>query len=146
MLRMFNDCVAVFFGYVAISYFIQNRWRFGCLFYSIAVSVKMNMLLQAPGLLLVLLLGCGIAETIVCLVICASVQILFAVPFLTTFPIEYLSRAFDLGRVFMHKWTVNFKFLPEDVFVSKQLSILLLVLTAVTFVVFAAKWITEVSE
>ena len=65
-------------------------------------------------------------------------------PFLSTFPYEYVKRSFDLGRVFMFKWTVNFKFLPENVFVSKELSILLLLGTALAFIVFAKKWITEV--
>ena len=41
--------------------------------------------------------------------ICASVQLVLALPFLTTYPVEYLKGAFDLGRVFMFKWTVNFK-------------------------------------
>jgi alpha-1,3-mannosyltransferase len=47
--------------------------------------------------------------------------------------------------VFTYKWTVNFKFLPEEVFVSKPLSLLLLGLTVLGIVAFAAKWIQEVS-
>ena len=53
-------------------------------------------------------------------------QLLLGLPFLTTFPFEYLKSSFDLGRVFTFKWTVNFKFLSEEVFVSKLLSIALL--------------------
>ena len=34
---------------------------------------------------------------------------MLALPFLTTYPVEYLKGAFDLGRVFMFKWTVNYK-------------------------------------
>ena len=29
-------------------------------------------------------------------------------------------KAFELSRVFLHVWTVNLKFLPEEVFQSKQ--------------------------
>lgn len=94
-----------------------------------AVSVKMNMLLYAPGVLLVLLIATGLKETFICLSICAAVQLVLGYPFLSTFPVEYLSRSFDVKRVFMYKWTVNLKFLPEDIFVGKQLSVLLLVLT-----------------
>lgn len=89
----------------------------------------MNMLLHAPGVLLVLLLGAGLQETILCLSICAALQLILGLPFLLTFPLEYIKNSFDLGRVFMFQWTVNFKFLAEDVFVSKTLSILLLALT-----------------
>jgi alpha-1,3-mannosyltransferase len=39
-------------------------------------------------------------------------------PFLSTHPASYLGRAFELGRVFFHTWTVNWKFLPVDVFES----------------------------
>jgi alpha-1,3-mannosyltransferase len=91
----------------------------------------MNMLLYAPGVLLVLLMGTGWVETIVCLSICAGVQLLLGLPFLSTYPTEYLSRSFDLGRVFMFKWTVNLKFLPEDIFVGKPLSLVLLALTII---------------
>ena len=146
MLRMFNDCIAVFCGYLAILLFTKNNWRVGCLIYSIGVSIKMNMLLYAPGVLLVLLMGTGFIETILCLSICAIVQIVLGLPFLSTYPVQYVQKAFELSRVFTYKWTVNFKFLPEEVFTSKPLSILLLTLTAVCFILFAVKWVTEVSH
>lgn len=129
VLRMFNDCIAVLIGYAALLLFMSRRYRSGSVVYSLAVSVKMNILLSAPGLLLVLLLGTGLYETIICLSICATVQLVLGYPFLSTYPVSYLSRSFDLGRVFMYKWTVNFKFLPEEVFISKPLSIFLLLLT-----------------
>lgn len=43
----------------------------------------------------------------------------------------------------MYKWTVNFKFLPEEVFLSKKLSIVLLLMTVFTLVLFSYKWISE---
>jgi alpha-1,3-mannosyltransferase len=89
----------------------------------------MNMLLYSPGILLCLLLSTGIYETFICLTICAAWQLILGYPFLSTYPMEYLKNSFDIGRVFMFKWTVNFKFLPEDIFVSKPLSVGLLLLT-----------------
>lgn len=56
----------------------------------------------------------------------------------------YVARSFELGRVFKFEWTVNFKFLGEDAFVSPVLSVILLALTAVTLVLFAAKWLRSV--
>lgn len=129
MLRMFNDCIAVLCGYLAILLFTKKHWRVGCLVYSFGVSIKMNMLLYAPGVLLVLLMGTGILETIVCLSICAGLQLALGWPFLSTYPIQYLAKSFELNRVFTYKWTVNFKFLPEHVFTGKPLSIILLALT-----------------
>ena len=53
---------------------------------------------------------------------------------------RYFKGAFDLGRVFMFKWTVNFKFLPEDVFVSKGLALALLGCTVFGMLAFVYKW------
>lgn len=94
------------------------------------VSVKMNILLQAPGLLILLLMALGLKETLLCLSICAVLQITVGFPFLSTYPLEYLEKSFEIGRVFMYKWTVNWKFLPEELFVSKELSTVLLIGTA----------------
>ena len=99
--------------------------------YSLAVSVKMSILLQAPGILLVYLLSLGYVDTFHCLSICAAVQLIVGYPFLTTYPLEYISRSFELSRVFMHKWTVNLKFLPEHIFVRKDLGLILLSLTLI---------------
>jgi hypothetical protein len=38
------------------------------------------------------------------------VQLLLAVPFLYTSPLNYLLGAFNLGRVFLFQWTVNFRY------------------------------------
>jgi len=43
-------------------------------------------------------------------------QVALAIPFLASHPFSYLKGAFDLGRVFIFKWTVNWRFLPEEVF------------------------------
>lgn len=58
----------------------------------------------------------------------------------------YLSRSFELGRVFKFEWTVNFKFLPEEAFVSPGLSIALLILTLVALALFASKWLRSARE
>ena len=72
-----------------------------------AVSIKMNILLFAPALFFAYLCTQGIFGTIKQLAICASIQIILAIPFLMENPVNYLKGAFDLGRVFLHKWTVN---------------------------------------
>ena len=131
ILRMFNDCIAVWIGYIAILCFMKYNWRIGCILYSLSVSVKMNMLLYAPGLLLVLLISCGIHETIICLTICAVIQVIVGYPFLSTHPVSYISRSFDLGREFLYEWTVNFKCVPESVFTHKLFSIALLLATII---------------
>ncbi|XP_014243789.1 lethal(2)neighbour of Tid protein [Cimex lectularius] len=118
MLRLFNDPIAMLLLYASFNLFLESRWSLGSLFYSLAVSVKMNILLFAPGLLLAYLTSLGLKDTIYQLGICATVQFVLGLPFLLTNPYSYLKGSFDLGRVFLHEWTVNWRFLPESVFVN----------------------------
>jgi len=122
MLRCFNDTVAMLLLYFAVLCFITDRWKLGSIFFSLGVSVKMNVLLFAPGLLVLYLQRCGILGTLSNLALCLATQVILALPFLLTYPKEYFGKAFEFGRVFTFKWTVNLKFLPEDVFVSKELA------------------------
>ena len=68
-------------------------------------------------------------------------QVVLALPFLFANPWGYIVMSFNLGRQFFYKWTVNWRLLPEDIFLNRyfQLSLLLcqvIVLTAFIFV----KW------
>ncbi|PSR85999.1 Dol-P-Man:Man(5)GlcNAc(2)-PP-Dol alpha-1,3-mannosyltransferase [Actinidia chinensis var. chinensis] len=102
-----------------------------------AVSVKMNVLLYAPSLLLLMLKAMDIAGVFSALAGAALVQILLGIPFLLAHPIAYISRAFNLGRVFIHFWSVNFKFVPEPVFVSKEFAVSLLITHLILLAMFA---------
>lgn len=146
MLRMFNDCIAAMLGYLAIFLFTYRQWELGSVIYSSAVSIKMNMLLYAPGIFLVLLLGTGLSRTCWCIGLCAVVQVVLGYPFLSTYPFSYLGKAFELGRVFEYQWTVNYRFLSEEIFVSKTLALGLLALTVLGYVIFMVRWITQVTK
>jgi len=60
LLRLFNDGPTMLLLYIAIYLFTIQRWNLGCLTFSFAVSLKMNVLLFAPGLLLLLLQVLGV--------------------------------------------------------------------------------------
>lgn len=80
------------------------------------------------------------------LCLCCGLQLLLGAPFLLQHPVAYLARSFELGRVFKFEWTVNLKFLSEDVFVSPVLSVILLAFTVVALALFATKWIRATKE
>ncbi|NXN98227.1 ALG3 mannosyltransferase, partial [Rhinopomastus cyanomelas] len=126
VLRLFNDPVAMAILFLAINLFLEERWSWGCLLFSLAVSVKMNILLFAPGLLFLLLHRFGLLGCIPKLCICALLQVVLGMPFLLVNPVGYLTRSFDLGRQFQFKWTVNWRFLPEEVFQSRVFHTMLL--------------------
>jgi alpha-1,3-mannosyltransferase len=64
---------------------------------------------------------------------CGIIQVALGAPFLLHAPINYVSKSFELSRVFFYKWTVNFKFLSEEAFLSPQLSWILLLLTLIAW-------------
>ena len=49
-----------------------------------------------------------------------------ALPFLASHPLNYVIGAFNLGRVFLFQWTVNWRFLPEEIFLARWFHLLLL--------------------
>ncbi|KFM09642.1 Dol-P-Man:Man(5)GlcNAc(2)-PP-Dol alpha-1,3-mannosyltransferase, partial [Aptenodytes forsteri] len=126
VLRLFNDPVAMAILFLAINLFLEEHWSWGCLLFSLAVSVKMNILLFGPGLLFLLLQRFGLLGCIPKLCICALLQVVLGLPFLLVNPVGYLTRSFDLGRQFQFKWTVNWRFLPEEVFQNRAFHAILL--------------------
>ncbi|KAF4323654.1 hypothetical protein BBO99_00002207 [Phytophthora kernoviae] len=126
MLRMFNDGVAMMLLWIAVYLFARQRWRWGCVLFSCAVSIKMNVLLFAPALFFLLLQSCGILRTAWYLFTCAAIQIALGYPFLKQNWASYMGKAFELDRVFTYKWTVNWRFIDEETFTSGGFAILLL--------------------
>ncbi|KAH9513442.1 dolichyl-P-Man:Man(5)GlcNAc(2)-PP-dolichol alpha-1,3-mannosyltransferase [Bulinus truncatus] len=141
VLRLFNDPVAMCFLYIAVNLFMRSHWSWGCLFYSLGVSIKMNLLLFSPALLFLLLASQGVVGTIKHLTICALPQVLLALPFLLANPWGYIVRSFDLGRQFFYVWTVNWRMLPEEVFLNKYFQAgLLLMHVLLLLLFFGFKW------
>ena len=53
----------------------SGQWLLGCIVYSLSVSVKMNTLLFAPPLIILLLRNVGVRSTVGHLAVCAAVQV-----------------------------------------------------------------------
>ena len=140
VLRLFNDCFATLFMVLTVLSLVvcagsnSSRTRMilsflASLTYSIAVSVKMNALLYFPAVLIsVYLINDGLLYvSIISLLLMLSWQIGVAIPFLRRYPKEYLKGAFNFGRQFMFKWSVNWQFVGEDGFSSRAFQTSLLV-------------------
>jgi len=56
-------------------------------------------------------------------------------------PTSYISRSFDLGRVFLFEWTVNWKFLPEEIFLNRWFHLSLLLAHIVVLLAFVPSWL-----
>ncbi|XP_049540758.1 lethal(2)neighbour of tid protein 2 [Anopheles darlingi] len=138
LLRLFNDPVAILLLNAALNAYIDGRWTLGSVLLSLGVSVKMNILLFAPGILLLFITNLGWMGTLRQLTVCGVIQLFLGAPFLLSYPWAYLKGSFDLGRVFEHKWTVNYRFLEPAVFESKAFHLALLALHLGLLALFAS--------
>lgn len=152
VLRLFNDCFATV-GVLAVVLLLQlaTYWRrhmsgsmtlllcaVAADVYSMALSVKMNVLLYLPafGLVVFFLVGERLVHTALVLLVIPVVQLMIGWRFLLPLFWDddarylrwaYLSNAFDFSRQFLYKWTVNWKFVGEDTFLSPAFANALLV-------------------
>lgn len=152
VLRMFNDCfttlavIAVILLLQQGSYWSSRISDFHMTLlcgvaadvYSMAILVKMNALLYLPAFVVVVyfLLGERVLRLLVVLLVIPIVQVMIGWRFLL--PLfwdeearylrwSYLSNAFDFSRKFLYKWTVNWKFVSEEKFLSDEFGRALLV-------------------
>ena len=126
MLRLFNDCWAMLLLYAAVLLFINRRPLLSSTLFSLAVSIKMNVLLFLPAHLLLLLQSQPLWVVASSGGLMAAVQLVLGVPFLLHDADAYVSKAFEFSRVFFYKWTVNLRFLPEPIFLHPLTARLLL--------------------
>ena len=141
VLRLFNDCVAMCLMYWSVKAYSERVWLLGTVFYGIALSVKMNVLLAAPGIALVLLNEIGLKQSMFHFAIVCCWQAAIGMPFLIINARGYISSSFDLSRRFVHRWSVNFQFIPKDLFEIALWGRVLLVFTAAVWAWMARAWL-----
>jgi len=86
---------------------------------SAAVSVKMSALLMLPGMMVVMFRKRGLGYVVRMLFTMAAIQVVVAQEFLREDWRAYVAGAFDFSRVFMFQWTVNWRMVGEEMFLSK---------------------------
>jgi alpha-1,3-mannosyltransferase len=109
-----------------------------------ALSIKMSILLYLPGLLAILFRRGGLVSTLRHSITIALAQILLALPFLRENASSYLQRSFDFGRIFLYKWTVNWRFVEEETFLSPLWATGLLIGQAAALIAFGLwRWFSK---
>lgn len=102
----------------------------------------MSLLLVLPALGVVLFLARGVGTALHQGSLMAQIQLLIALPFTAVNARGYVGRAFEFSRVFRFKWTVNWRFLGEQTFLSKGFSVSLLIGHITVLAVFAfSRWL-----
>lgn len=78
----------------------------------------MNILLFLPAYGMILLHEVGVKATSVCVTLIVVIQVLMGLPFIMHNPWSYFKMSYDFSRVFLYKWTVNWKMVDQEIFVS----------------------------
>ncbi|KAL9013767.1 MAG: hypothetical protein Q9173_001549 [Seirophora scorigena] len=125
LLRLFNDCFAVGFLFLAVYAYQHRIWTVGSVAYSFGVGTKMSLLLAGPAVGIILLQALPLRRALNAAFLMAQVQLTIAWPFIPRNPIGYISKAFELSRRFLYKWTVNWRFVDEKTFLSREFAIAL---------------------
>ncbi|KAH6571508.1 hypothetical protein BASA50_003510 [Batrachochytrium salamandrivorans] len=137
MLRLFNDPIAMLFMFSSILALTKRQYERASIWFSLALSIKMNVLLFAPGMAWVFFFNAGLVRSAMNAGLVLVIQVILAAPFLYSAPKSYLTCAFDFSRQFLHRWTVNWRFVPEDLFSSSEFAMGLLALHILALVLFA---------
>ena len=145
LLRLFNDCWATLGLWLAIYMMQRRRFEVGALMWGLGLGVKMTLLLAAPAIGVVLLQAIGTGESIFTGLYVFGLHILMAMPFflegMENPGFSYIQRAFDFGRQFLYKWTVNWRFVDEETFLSREFAIsLLMIHVSLLLFFFQTKW------
>ncbi|CAO1619227.1 unnamed protein product [Jaminaea pallidilutea] len=142
VLRLFNDGVAMTVMWIALAFVAHRKISAAVVLTSIALSIKMNILLFVPGLAIVVYRERGLLRGLVDASLLVTVQTLMSLPFLLSdHPRVYIAQAFDLSRQFLFKWTVNLRFLGEDLFLHPTVGRGLLLLHAALLTLFGlTRW------
>ena len=111
-LRLFNDGPTMLVLYCAVLLFLHRRWTAGCVLFSLAFGMKMNIVLFAPALFLLLVAETGALGAAWRIALCGAVQLALGLPFLLFDAQAYLGASFNLSRTFKHHWSVNFRWVP----------------------------------
>ena len=147
LLRCFNDGVAAFCLWAAIFLFQCRQWSLGVLVYAWGLGTKMSLLLSLPAVVIVLFVGRGFKGALSLLAVLVQIQVVIALPFLGTNASGYLGRAFELSRQFLYRWTVNWRFVDEETFLSKPFALGLLAVHVSLLVLFVTtRWLRPVSR
>lgn len=174
VLRLFNDCFATFFvlgcifllqisaNFKSKSYFTKDKdvksemrlystlmtlLAIDC--YCFGLSVKMNVLLYLPGLVIIVyfLNDENLFKTIGMILFGVFIEIGLNWQFLSNgeeIRKNFLKKSFDFNRQFMYKWSVNWKFIDEETFLNDIFHKILLILQVLVLMMFIfKKWINE---
>ncbi|CCW60066.1 unnamed protein product [Phytomonas sp. EM1] len=141
-LNLLNDCWAMFFLYGAITLLSGRRyWKFGCLLYSMSVSVQVRLLLLGPGLLYVLLRSLSLFKVLNCLAVCVVWQLVVGYPFILDNWRSYLGKLFELRSVFIPERPEKYELFEKFIGASPyQMNVFLAIIVLSWVLLWRLRW------
>lgn len=139
LLRMFNDAISACFAYISILLLLNEHSTIASCFLSLAVSVKIGPCFYWAPFGLRLILDGGWANAIPKLSLIVLIQLVLGLPFLLTDHKAYIGRSFGGPGDLQQVWSVNWKFLPSELFHHVNFQLLLFATYVITMMCFLYK-------
>jgi alpha-1,3-mannosyltransferase len=138
----FNDAFCIMFSMISILIF-QKGWNtFGVVTFSISICWKMNAVLYLPAVYLIVSKSQGIFKGTSSLILILILQVVFAYPYMTDYPLQYFHSAYDFNRSFASHNSFNWAFLPQTIMEKESFKNSLLVLHLIFLLYFLfTKWL-----
>ena len=118
----FNDSLAMTPLYLCLFFLINNQKKglyYATFFYALALSTKTNILLYLPGLIYIFTKIKGPIFAIIQLIIIILFQFIIGYPFIKVSAANYFGKTYDFSREFLYSQTMNWQFIPEEIFHSQ---------------------------
>lgn len=140
--KIFNDSYVVLFTVLALYLFQTQCMFFACISVSLAIGFKANALIFLPAVYLITSRARGIWIGTLYMVIIFALQVLYAYPFLSTYPYEYLKGSYNVGRLYSHGHSFFWKFLIPQIVHNQlfNLSLLTIQLSILMYFLFS-RWL-----
>ena len=128
--------------FLAIYAYQCRFYTFASLIFSYGLATKLTLALAAPGIVAVVVQALEPNRAFNNLSLILHAQICLGFPFWTVSGKAYVGRAFELGRQFLFKWTVNWRFVGEERFLTKEFAYGLLLANLAFLVLFGwTRWL-----
>ena len=140
----FNDGLAMIQLYLCLYFLINNQKKglyYATFFYAFALNTKTNILLFLPGLLYTFTKIRGPLFCVIQLIIIILCHLIIGYPFISVNAASYFGKTFDFSREFLYFETLNWQFLPEEIFHSKTFyKILMIAHLSLLLIFLLFKW------
>lgn len=141
--RIYAESYNVLLVYFAILLFQKGKHFVGWMIIAVAMGFKMSVLLYFPAIYYIVSKSVGVIRATIYIGIIMALQLVWAIPFISEYPDEYINTAFKFDRKFSIMGSINFHWILYSPLFHSSLftNLLLLAHVGLLLYVLFKKWL-----